>query len=94
MFHNYHFSSSQSNPVSLLAAQSVDPPVHPPKKRKGRPPGSKNKPKDNNPSRGRGRGGRGRGKASVDTQVRRQGKGQGSWIEDSSAEEIDAVLER
>ena len=53
--------------LALLAAQSVDPPVHPPQKRRGRPPGSKNKPKDNKPSRGRGRGGRGRGKGSVDT---------------------------
>ena len=69
----------------MLAAQSVDPPVQPPQKRRGRPLGSKNKPMDNKPSRGRGRGERGRGKGSVDSQVRRQGKGQ---------EEVDAVLER
>ena len=38
MFHTDHFSFSQSNPVSVLAAQSVDPPVQPTQKRRGRPP--------------------------------------------------------
>ena len=83
MFHTDHFSFSQSNPVSVLAAQSVDPPVQPTQKRRrrppsnptsiptsaaepkrrGRPPGSKNKPKDDSTlGTGRGRGGRGRGR--------------------------------
>ena len=37
MFHTDHFSFSQSNPVSVLAAQSVDPPVQPTQKRRGIP---------------------------------------------------------
>ena len=69
-----------SNPTSIPTS-AAEP------KRRGRPSGSKNKPKDDTTrgqGTGKGRGGRGRG------------KGRGSWIEESSSpsEEIDAVLER